>query len=204
MRRQFLFGLILVVSCLSASAANWQKLEGCKLVADEYGDGDSFHVRQGDVDYIFRLYFVDTPETDSRFPERVADQARYFGITSAAALALGKKAEEFSFTTLAQPFTVWTKWQDARGASKQHRFYAAVETSAGSLSSLLVANGLARVFGMTTALPDKMKAKTYVAKLLQLEAQAKAARRGGWSGNAVRSNTSPEPTGNAADQIPAY
>ena len=31
-------------------------------------------------EYIFRLYCVDTRETDDRFPERVAEQAAHFGI----------------------------------------------------------------------------------------------------------------------------
>lgn len=70
-----IFALLLALVVV-ANAAEWQKLENCQLVADEYGDGDSFHVRQGDKDFIFRLYFVDCPETDNRFPERVEEQAK--------------------------------------------------------------------------------------------------------------------------------
>jgi len=47
-----------------------------------------------------RLYFVDTPESDSRFPERNAEQAAYFGITPEQSVQAGKEAREFVRKTL--------------------------------------------------------------------------------------------------------
>jgi len=143
-------------------------------------DGDSFHVKQGDKEFIFRLYFVDCPETDDRFPERVDEQAKYFGVSHKRAIEIGNSATAFTREALAKPFTVWTKWLDARGSSKLHRFYAVVVTDRGSLSSLLVRNGLARIYGVPTALPDRMKATTYIERLRDYEAKAKDGRRGGW------------------------
>lgn len=164
-----------------AHAAEWDKLEDCQLVANEYGDGDSFHVRQNDKDFIFRLYYVDCPETDNRFPERVEEQARYFGITPAQARTLGERATEFTRSALRNPFTVWTKWQDARGASRKHRFYALVITRTGDLAQGLVASGLARVFGMKAkTLPNGMDEKSYLSMLRQMEGLAKKRKLGGW------------------------
>jgi endonuclease YncB( thermonuclease family) len=172
---------LLLALAVAVHAAEWDKLEGCRLVADEYGDGDSFHVRQGDKDFIFRLYFVDTPETDIRFPERVATQAQYFSITPAQALELGERAAEFTRSALRNPFTVWTKWQDARGASKQHRFYAIVITPTGDLALGLVNTGLARIYGMKAKmLPNGMDEKLYLSTLQQIEAVAKKRKLGGW------------------------
>jgi endonuclease YncB( thermonuclease family) len=163
-----------------AHAGEWEKLENCRLVADEYGDGDSFHVTTGDKDYIFRLYFVDCPEADSRFPERVKGQADYFGITSKQALEIGEKGTKFTRSALREPFTVWTKWQDARGASKQHRFYAVVVAPSGDLALGLVNAGLARIFGVKTTMPNGHSAKEYLAMLGKMESRARKARRGSW------------------------
>jgi endonuclease YncB( thermonuclease family) len=178
-----LFAVSLAVN--SAFGADWVKIPNCTLVQDSYRDGDSFHVTTGDKDYIFRLYFVDCPETDNRFPDRVAEQAGYFGVSSAAALLVGEQAKAFTARALTKPFTVYTKFQDARGSSSQHRFYALVETGSGPLASQLVSHGLARVFGMPTALADGTKAKTYIAGLKDLEARAKAAKLGAWGGRPV-------------------
>ena len=45
-------------------AQNFQKLENCTYVDNKWNDGDSFHV-QSDREFIFRIYFVDTPESES-------------------------------------------------------------------------------------------------------------------------------------------
>src|SRR5438876_6522750 len=105
-----------VIVCLIAraparAAEPWQTLRGCRLVSNPANDGDSFHVRQEGQEYIFRLYLVDTPETDTSFTERVRDQADYFKITPAQAVRVGKKAAEFTERRLgARPFTVLTRW----------------------------------------------------------------------------------------------
>jgi endonuclease YncB( thermonuclease family) len=44
----------------------------------------------------------------------------------------------------------------------------------------IVSAGLARIYGMRTSLPDGRDSRTYLARLAELEAQAKAARRGAW------------------------
>ena len=128
---------------------------------------------------------MDAAETDAGFPERVAEQAKYFGVTPAQALQLGILAKKFTRQKLAAPFTVRTRMQDALGRSKKQRFYAFIETSDGDLGELLVANGLARVHGAIassgTSAPARQKRK-----LEQLERVAKQQKVGAWGASSGR------------------
>ena len=56
-------------------------------------DADSFHVRANGKEYIFRLYFVDAPETDMSFADRVSEQAKYFRLKPEQTITLGEHAE---------------------------------------------------------------------------------------------------------------
>ena len=122
----------------------WVVLNDCRLLRTESLDADSFHVKAAGNEYIFRLYFVDAPETDMSVAERLAEQAQYFGLTPGQTITLGEYAKRFTKEKLAQPFTVRTCMQDAMRRSKMGRYYAFVETKEGDLAELLVANGLAR------------------------------------------------------------
>ncbi len=109
-------------------AKPWHELEGCKLVSNKSNDGDSFHVLHEGNEYIFRLYFVDTPETamDSQMESRIADQAAYFRITTDQALEIGKDAAAFTSKRLSGTFTVYTRFRRAPGRSNRPRYYAVV------------------------------------------------------------------------------
>lgn len=174
----FLLALIFLIP-LSALAASptWEKIEGCTLVADGYRDGDSFTVRIAPRTFrVFRLYFVDAPEdsNDQRYPERLADQAKYFGISTERAAELGDQAAKFAGDQLSKPFVVWTCWQVAPGQSKRQRFYSMIETADGRwLSSLLVSEGLARIYGKRVSLPCGTTSREYLALLQALENAAK-------------------------------
>ncbi|MCG3150290.1 MAG: hypothetical protein PCFJNLEI_03773 [Verrucomicrobiae bacterium] len=179
--RRFLLLLIALTGPLSA-AQPWQTLTNCKLVRHPGNDGDSFHVHHAGKAYIFRLYYVDTPETATDFPDRVAEQAHYFGISQRRAVDIGRAAERFSSRQLAEPFTVVTRWQDARGRSKLPRHYAFVFVNGRQdLGHLLVQNGLARVFGEKAIPPTGGTTKAVEQKLLTLERQARKARLGAWA-----------------------
>ena len=159
----------------------WERLESCVLAPNRWNDGDSFHVRHGEQDYLFRLYFVDTPEAEESLPERTVTQASYFGISPAEALIVGQRASAFTKAELGKrPFTIITRWRDALGRSKQQRFYAFVETGGRDLNELLVAQGLARIYGTRVPLPDGRDSRTYLAALGQLELAAKREKRGAW------------------------
>ena len=164
----------------AARKRGWRTHEKCSLLKNAANDGDSFHVQSGRWEYIFRLYFVDTPETAADYPDRVEAQAAYWGIGSEDALKLGKNASIYTAEWLRDGFTVYTRLEDARGMSKQKRFFAMVRVGDKYLSEALVANGLARVYGWRTDLPDGTKAYRYLRRLKRAEARAREAGLGGW------------------------
>jgi len=53
---------LLLAPPMMCRAQSWQELTGCKFAEQDFNDGDSFHVKHKGKEYIFRLYFVDTPE----------------------------------------------------------------------------------------------------------------------------------------------
>ena len=130
---------------------------------------------------VVRLYFVDTPEAETAYKDRLDEQVAYFGITREEAVEIAHEAATFTEKRLARPFTVWTRWRSALGRSALGRVYCMITTDKGDdLGRLLVANGLARIYGTKTPLPDGRPSKAYVAELEALETQAKVAKRGGW------------------------
>jgi len=173
----------------------WVALQNCRFLIKRANDGDSFHVSVNSKEYIFRLYFVDAPETDSEFRDRVDEQANYFGVTPYQAVSLGVLAKNFTREKLSTPFVVRTCWEDAMGRSRLQRFYALVQTSSGDLGEQLVENGLARIHG-TQASPEGLtSARQEWQKLETLERKAKREKVGGWGTNEGRMaarTTSPE------------
>jgi endonuclease YncB( thermonuclease family) len=160
----------------------FQRLDGCVYKPQRWNDGDSFHVVLPDQkEVVVRLYFVDTPEEERVYTDRLAEQAAYFGISADAALEVGKEASDFTKRALAKPFTTYTRWRRALGRSANWRYYAIIVTADGhDLNELLVSNGLARIYGTRTALPDGRDSRTYLAHLHELENEARAAKRGAW------------------------
>jgi len=160
------------------TALPFERLDACTLESDKWTDGDSFRVRLRDGRLeTFRLYFVDTTQSRSR-GKRSDEQAAYFGITHRQAVELGQRAKAFTAHALSHPFTVYTRWRPVFGSP---RFYAVVLTADGKdLAELLVREGLARIYGTRTPLPDGRGSRRYLRHLHELEAKAKTQRRGGW------------------------
>ncbi len=165
-----------------------QTFEKCRYLPNRSNDGDSFHVMANGKEYLFRLYFVDAPETDAEFPDRVAEQAKYFGVTPEQAIKIGEAAKRFTKEKLAGGFTVRTSMQGALGQSRLERFYAFVQTKSGDLGELLVENGLARLHGTEAKPVGLSNADREWERLQRLEALAKADKRGGWGINVGRLN----------------
>jgi len=131
----------------------WTRFENCRHIAGEYYDGDSFMAETADGKrVVFRLYFVDAPETDDRFPKRNAEQAKVFGVKDVR--PLGEKARSFTRRFLRGGFTATTRHQRAAGMSGLPRSYAFVEVDGELLSEALLKAGLGRAYGRDTALPD--------------------------------------------------
>jgi len=158
--------------------SGWTVLENCRLLKNSANDGDSFHVQHDGKEYIFRLYFVDSAETNNDFPDRVKDQAAYFRLSPSATLRLGNEAAKFSTSLLASsPFTVLTRWEDARGNSSLPRYYAMVVTPLGDLDELLSREGLVRQYGMQV---DGNLGSKKSSELRKLEQEAKDQEAGAW------------------------
>lgn len=171
-----------------AHAAEWQVVEGCRLIDNRYNDGDSFHVKADGEERIFRLYFADCPEAeadDGRVKERIAEQAEEFGITEEEVIQMGHKAAAFTKEVLSRPFKVTTKGEDAMGGSQLDREYAFIETADGEdLGEMLVSRGLARSHGDAAAPPGE-KVGELRAKYNRLEEKARRERLGAWGDGAA-------------------
>jgi endonuclease YncB( thermonuclease family) len=172
----FLFSRVAV----ARADEQWVTYKDCRYLPNAANDGDSFHVQTAGREYIFRLYFVDAPETDRSVPSRLAQQAKYFHASLRQALQIGLEAEDFTRKTLARPFTVRTCQQDARGRSRRPRYFAVVLTETGDLGEQLIANGLARVYGAASGPSGARTPEVEWGKLRQLEREAKKQKVGGW------------------------
>jgi competence ComEA-like helix-hairpin-helix protein len=173
----------LAISDLAARSRKWVTLENCRLIPNPANDGDSFHVRVKRKEYIFRLYFVDAPETDAALADRLEEQAKYFGVTVEQTLEVGELAKSFITEKLSHPFTVRTCRQDALGRSKSERFYAIIRAGNEDLAEELVKNGLARIHGASAKPVGLFTVNAEWAKLEQLQSDAKGEKVGAWGVN---------------------
>lgn len=165
----------------AAETKPWVMLTNCQFLAHADGDGDSFRVRGGTNEFLLRLYFVDAPETNLKYPERTREQSEYFDVTLDESMKGGRMARDLVRDTLKEPFTVWTRWASAAGRSKEPRYYGLVQVGTNSLAEILVSKGLAQPKGVRPNLPTGEKATAYQEKLLALEAAAKKKKVGLWA-----------------------
>ncbi len=162
----------------------------CTLAADNGNDGDSFRVLLPDGrSEIFRLYFVDTPESAFRTyrngesnHDRIREQAAYFGTSPEEAVEIGKEGKRFVLGLLGKrPFTVHTEWDSP---FRDQRYHAFIEVNDGGksrwLHEILIEKGLARLKTKPADLPDGTKADSHRRYLETLQAAARKSRTGGW------------------------
>lgn len=172
-----------------ANGNELQKFEGCRLIEQDWTDGDSFMVELPEPDgreIVLRLYYVDCIEqtvSTTSDKRRLREQARYFGIEDyRIAVEFGKEAARFTIEALSEPFTIYTSFADARGRSGKPRYYAFIETSERKdLARLLVENGLARAFGMSRETPSGTHRDEWEIYLSDLEFAAALRRTGAWA-----------------------
>jgi competence protein ComEA len=192
MKHSFVRPLLVTAFLFAASITNsfahspWITLQGGHYLIKRPNDGDSFHVSVEGHEYIFRLYFVDAPETSAEFRDRVEEQAKYFGVTVDQVLEVGDLAKQFTREKLTEPFLVRTCWEDAGGRSRMQRFYAFVQTRTGDLGEQLVENGLARSHPATAKPEGLTSAAAEWQKLMALEQKAKREKVGCWGANENR------------------
>ena len=178
------FLLLLVFFSGQAFAADrkeWSTFTGCSYVSHKNNDGDSFHVRCGADEFVLRLYFVDTPETNMTYGNRTQEQAAHFGATLDDTLKAGATARLFVRDALQKPFAVLTRKAYAQGAARDPRYYGMVLVNGKGLDEMLVLAGLARVKGVSVNIPGGEKSRARSQRLLVLEEHAKAKRRGLWA-----------------------
>lgn len=160
----------------------WETLTSCRLVTNAVADGDSFRALHQERDYVFRLYFVDAPETDPALKDRIKDQAAYFGIAEGDIPRAGRLAADFTRRWLStNEFTVITRWRNAMGRSSLARFYAVVLIGKTNLAEELVARGLARIYGLRANWPDGPRSATFINHLKNLELNAREKKLGIWN-----------------------
>lgn len=165
----------------AADRKPWAILTNCQYVAFADADGDSFRVRSGTNEFLLRLYFVDAPETNLRYPERTRQQSEHFGVTLDESMKAGRQARDLTRNLLREPFTVWTRRAIAPGRSKEPRYYGMVQVGTNSLVEILVSKGLALTKGLQPDLPTREKGAAYARRLLAMEAEAKRQRAGLWA-----------------------
>ncbi len=178
----------LLIFCSAAACADWAELKNCRLVENLSNDGDSFVVQprrpyRGQEQVRFRLYFVDTAETDAHSDfkrDRLREQAAYWEQDDPEfALQMGLRAGQTVKRMLRAGFTVLTKGEYAPTMGAP-RFYALVRVDGHFLDELLVEAGLARIYGQGTDLPDGTDEEDHWRTLHRLERAARADRRNGW------------------------
>ena len=170
-----------VMASNKPDSGTWEVLEECHLVEAPVNDGDSFKVAHGDKKFIIRLYYVDCPESYDTYKNRLRDQARYFSITEPEVITAGKTAKAYTRRFLKNGFTVITRWEDARGG-EEARYFGIVRKEKQLLSTELVRNGLARIYGMSTKgkWPDGFTSYAYLKQLKQHERIAQQKKTGIW------------------------
>jgi endonuclease YncB( thermonuclease family) len=159
---------------------DWITLDNCRLIPNEANDGDSFHVRANDTEYLVRLYFVDAPETAGLSAARLVEQAEYFAVSVPQVIEIGLDAKRFADGKLSEPFSVVTRLAGGLGRSSFQRIYGFVRTKEGDLGEQLVANGFARIHGTTATAPGGSISADEREKLAGLESEAKRRQVGGW------------------------
>jgi len=169
-------------------AVDWVELKNCKLVENQSNDGDSFVVEcatayRGEAKNRFRLYFVDTAETDANSDfkkERLKEQAAYWENSDPDfAMRMGMRAEQTVKKWMRFGFTVYTQGEYAPSLGAP-RYYALIRINDRWLDELLAEEGLVRIYGDGTDLPDGTDEKNHWRKLHELERAARSENRNGW------------------------
>jgi len=169
----------------------WTIHRNCTLVSHPHNDGDSFRVKlPNGSERDFRLYFVDTPESQfKRYRDgntnakRIAEQARYFkNLSSERAVEVGKIAKEFTLDLLGDnPFDVITMNEAVYDSD---RYYAHIELNFQGkrlqLDEILVQQGLARIYTKGEDLADGTPMEQHRDRLRKIEEKAKQQKLGAW------------------------
>lgn len=156
------------------------------LVESRANEADTLRLRIGAEEIVFVLYFVDALEASMTHPQRVADQARYFGRTQEKNIVSvgGEAAAHVAELLKTRPFEVMTRWERVPNTL---RYYALIRFKQADgrsdyLMSHLLRQGYARLGGVETPLPDDPRdLPSILVDLVALSRQARERRQGIWA-----------------------
>jgi len=159
-------------------------LKNAKLDTSGYFDGDSYTIRGDDgKQYVFRLYMVDCPESDTSLKSRIDEQAAFWRTHPSDIIKYGKKSTQAVEKLLrGKSLTVYTRWADARGGGRHRRYFAYIEVDGEFVSEILVRDGWARSYGQIAHRPDGKSSDSVRNLYDRLSNQARASRKGAWAG----------------------
>jgi endonuclease YncB( thermonuclease family) len=156
----------------------FELLDKTTLVETRANEADTLRFRTGADENIFVLYFVDAIEASTSHPQRINEQARWFGnVNDRLLVETGVEALNYVRDLLkSRPYQVLTRWEQVPNST---RYYALirVEIQPGKgvyLADLLMQAGYARVQGVTTPLPNDSRDE--VAYMLELKNHGDRAR----------------------------
>ena len=175
---------------VKTSGVGMELLKKCRLITGRNSDGDSFHVKHEKGENQFRLYFVDSPESEYKEygggennGERLDEQAEYFGGMSRDAVAsVGMDAKAFVLGLLKKgDFQVLTKWEDVMRPGREYCLVIVNwEGRLVYLHEVLVAQGLVRVHTRGADLPGCRGWRQQKDYLKAWEKEVKKAGIGAW------------------------
>ena len=156
------------------------------FVESRANEADTMRLRLGDEENVFVLYFVDALEATGNSPQRIAEQARWFGgVSQQTVVDYGVEAAGYVAELLkTKPFSLLTRWE---GVPNSTRYYAmiVVESEPGNrvyLADLLLAKGYARIHGVSTSMPEGSKPmEDYLLDAKNLAKKAMDRRLGVWA-----------------------
>ncbi len=122
-----------------------------------------------------------SPKAHKGLTKRTTEQARYWRIRKSDMFPLAAEAAAYTKSLLAGGFTSKTQREDAKGESRQPRYFGVIITPQGDLAELLVSKGFARVYGFSPDYPGGTSAANYKEKLKKLEERAKETTQGAWA-----------------------
>ncbi len=169
-----------------AQSSDFQTFEGCRYIATEWADGDSFLVEFPDGEqHTLRLYHIDCMETratQDSDKRRIREQANYYGVEDLKIIVdAGREASTLVAELLSEPFTVHTSFANALGRSAQPRYSAYIHLADGrNLGKLLVGKGLAKPTSTERSTPSGTSAAEHNLELEDLEIVAAMRRIGIW------------------------
>ncbi len=155
----FLFLPVILLTGTAAPGAPekpwWKTYENVKFLEKEYFDGDSFHLSVptgvSRRNWVIRLYGVDCPETERRFPEQLEAQAKAMNLPNqAAVLRWGKKAESRTAALFKSAKNIRlhvrasSKQKTQQAPGQTQRYYGVVEIEISSGESLFLHEVLLR------------------------------------------------------------